>query len=83
MTKKEYTKPEMLVVNITSCTLLAASTLYQGSADSGSSPAKDDDDWYYGDQQLKSFRKSYMDSFGADESSHDVITSLEYPSDGV
>ena len=24
-----------------------------------------------------------MDSFGADESSHDVITSLEYPSDGV
>ena len=49
MKKKEYTKPEMQVVNITSCALLAASTLYQGSADSGSSPAKDDDDWYYGE----------------------------------
>ena len=40
---------KMQVVNITSCALLAASTLYQGRADSGSSPAKDDDDWYYGD----------------------------------
>ena len=48
MKKKEDTKPEMQVVNITSCTLLAASTLYQGRADSGS-PAKDDDGWYYGD----------------------------------
>ena len=33
MKKKEYTKPEMQVVNITSCTLLAASTMGQGSAD--------------------------------------------------
>lgn len=49
MKKKEYKKPEMQVVNITSCTLLAASTLYQGKADSGSSPANDDDGWYYGD----------------------------------
>ena len=49
MKKKEYKKPEMQVVNITFCTLLAASTLYQGKADSGSSPAKDDDGWYYGD----------------------------------
>ena len=49
MKKKEYTKPEMQVVNITSCTLLAASTVGQGSADSGSSPAKDADDWYYGE----------------------------------
>ena len=49
MKKKEYTKPEMQVVNITSCALLAASTMGQGSVDSGSSPAKDDDDWYYGD----------------------------------
>jgi hypothetical protein len=30
MKKKEYTKPEMQVVNITSCTLLAASTMGQG-----------------------------------------------------
>ena len=49
MKKKEYTKPEMQVENITSCTLLAASTLYQGRAESSSSPAKDDDGWYYGD----------------------------------
>ena len=49
MKKKEYTKPEMQVVNITSCTLLAASTMDQGSAGSGSSPAKDADDWYYGE----------------------------------
>lgn len=49
MKKKEYTKPEMQVVNITSCALLAASTIQQGKGDSGSSPAKDADDWYYGD----------------------------------
>lgn len=50
MKKKEYTKPEMQVANITSCALLAASTLYQGRAESSSSsPAKDDDGWYYGD----------------------------------
>ena len=49
MKKKEYTKPEMQVVNITSCALLAASTIQQGRGDSGSSPAKDADDWYYGD----------------------------------
>ena len=47
MKKKEYKKPEIQVVNITSCTLLAASTLYQGRADSGSSPAKDDEGWYW------------------------------------
>ena len=49
MKKKEYKKPEMQVVNITSCTLLAASTMGQGSAGSGSSPAKDYDGWYYGE----------------------------------
>ena len=49
MKKKEYKKPEIQVVNITSCTLLAASTMGQGSADSGSSLAKDADDWYYGE----------------------------------
>ena len=30
MKNKEYTKPEIQVVNITSCTLLAASTMGQG-----------------------------------------------------
>lgn len=30
MKKKEYKKPEIQVVNITSCTLLAASTIGQG-----------------------------------------------------
>lgn len=30
MKKKEYKKPEIQVVNITSCTLLAASTMQQG-----------------------------------------------------
>lgn len=49
MKKKEYIKPEIQVVNITSCALLAASTIQQGRGDSGSSPAKDADDWYYGD----------------------------------
>ena len=49
MKKKEYKKPEMQVVNITSCALLAASTMGQGSADSGSGPAKDYDGWYYGE----------------------------------
>ena len=49
MKKKEYIKPEIQVINITSCALLAASTLYQGRAESGSSPAKYEDDWYYGD----------------------------------
>lgn len=39
----------MQVVNITSCALLAASTMGQGSADSGSGPAKDYDGWYYGE----------------------------------
>lgn len=47
MKKKEYTKPEIQVVNITSCTLLAASTMQQGRGDSGSPELEDD--WYYGD----------------------------------
>lgn len=33
MKKKEYKKPEMQVVKITSCTLLAASTMQQGKGD--------------------------------------------------
>ena len=47
MKKKEYKKPEMQVVNITSCTLLAASTMQQGKGDSGRPEKKYD--WYYGD----------------------------------
>lgn len=47
MKKKEYKKPEMQVVNITSCTLLAASTMQQGKDDSGRPELEDD--WYYGD----------------------------------
>ncbi len=48
MKKKEYTKPEMQVVNITSCTLLAASTIQQGRGESGR-PEMEDDSWYYGE----------------------------------
>ncbi len=48
MKKKEYTKPEMQVVNITSCALLAASTMQQGRGDSGR-PNMEEDSWYYGD----------------------------------
>ena len=44
MKKKEYTKPEMQVVNITSCTLLAVSTMGQGGIDD-EKPEKVDD--YY------------------------------------
>ena len=47
MKKKEYIKPEIQVVNITSCTLLAASTMQQGKGDSGRPEMEDD--WYYGD----------------------------------
>lgn len=47
MKKKEYKKPEIQVVNITSCTLLAASTMQQGRGDSGRPELEDD--WYYGD----------------------------------
>ena len=47
MKKKEYTKPEIQVINITSCALLAASTMSQGRGDSGR-PEKEDD-WYYGE----------------------------------
>ncbi|MDV3112091.1 hypothetical protein [Segatella copri] len=48
MKKKEYTKPEIQVVNITSCTLLAASTIQQGRGDSGR-PDMEEDSWYYGE----------------------------------
>ena len=48
MKKKEYTKPKMQVVNITSCTLLAASTIQQGRGDSGR-PDMEEDSWYYGE----------------------------------
>ncbi len=47
MKKKEYTKREIQVGNITSCTLLAASTMQQGKGDSGRPELEDD--WYYGD----------------------------------
>lgn len=47
MKKKEYTKPEMQVVNITSCTLLAASTIQQGKGGTGRPELEED--WYYGE----------------------------------
>ena len=47
MKKKEYTKPEMQVVNITSCTLLAASTIGQGGNDDDKPDMEDS--WYYGE----------------------------------
>ena len=47
MKKKEYKKPEMQVVNITSCTLLAASTMHQVKGDRGRPQMEDD--WYYGE----------------------------------
>lgn len=46
MKKKEYKKPEIQVVNITSCTLLAASTMGQGGGDD--KPEKVED-WYWGE----------------------------------
>ena len=48
MKKKEYAKTEIQVVNITSCTLLAASTIQQGRGDSGR-PDMEEDSWYYGE----------------------------------
>ena len=48
MKKKEYTKPEIQVENITSCTLLAASTMQQGRGDNGR-PDMEEDSWYYGE----------------------------------
>lgn len=47
MKKKEYTKPEMQVVNITSCTLLAASTIQQGRGDSGEDKPDMEGGWYW------------------------------------
>ena len=47
MKKKEYKKPEMQVVNITSCTLLAASTMGQGGI-VDEKPEKVDD-YYWGE----------------------------------
>lgn len=47
MKKKEYTKPEMQVVNITSCTLLVVSTMGQGGIDD-EKPEKVDD-YYWGE----------------------------------
>ena len=46
MKKKEYKKPEMQVVNITSCTLLAASTIQQGRGDDEPDM---ENGWYYGE----------------------------------
>ena len=48
MKKKEYKKPEMQVVNITPCTLLTASSVYQGSNDDPG-PDMEEDEWYYGE----------------------------------
>ena len=47
MKKKEYTKPEMQVVNITSCTLLAASTMGQGG--NGNDKPDMEDNRYWGE----------------------------------
>lgn len=49
MKKKEYKKPEMQVVNITSYTLLAASTIQQGRGDSGVDEPDMENGWYYGE----------------------------------
>ena len=49
MKKKEYTKPEIQVVNITSCTLLAASTIQQGRGDSGDDEPDMEDGRYWGE----------------------------------
>ena len=48
MKKKEYKKPEMQVVNITPCILLAASTIQQGST-GDNEPEMEEDEWYYGE----------------------------------
>ena len=47
MKKKEYTKPKMQVVNITSCALLAASTIQQGKGDTGRPELEDG--YYWGE----------------------------------
>ena len=47
MKKKEYKKPEMQVVNITSCTLLAASTMCQGG--NGDDKPDMEEGWYLGE----------------------------------
>ena len=47
MKKKEYIKPEIQVINITSCALLAASTIQQGRGDSAKPEMEDS--WYYGE----------------------------------
>jgi hypothetical protein len=47
MKKKEYKKPEMQVVNITSCALLAASTMGQGG--NGDDKPEKVDDYYWGE----------------------------------
>ena len=48
MKKKEYKKPEMQVVNITPCTILAASTIQQGS-NGDDEPDLEEDEWRYGE----------------------------------
>lgn len=45
MKKKEYKKPEMQVVNITPCTLLAASTMGQGGIDDEKPDMEDNCYW--------------------------------------
>ncbi len=48
MKKKEYTKPEIQVVNITHCNLLITSNMGQGGSDD-KRPEMEEDGWYYGD----------------------------------
>ena len=45
MKKKEYTTPEIQVVNITSCTLLAASTMGQGGIEDEKPDMEDNCYW--------------------------------------
>ena len=47
MKKKEYTKPEIQVVNITSYALLAASTMGQGG--DGDEKPDMEEGWYWGE----------------------------------
>ena len=49
MEKKEYIKPEMQVIDITPCTLLTKSYMYEGGANSGNDPEPDEDGWNYGE----------------------------------
>ncbi len=47
--KKEYIRPEMQVLHITPCTILAASELEEGTREDKDMIQKEQDGWYYGE----------------------------------